>query len=281
MAASGTRVAVVTGASAGIGRHTALGLARSGMRVVLVGRNPERTEAARRFVAERVPGAEIETVLADFASLDSVRALAAEVLALCKRIDVLVNNAGLISPRYAVSGDGYEITVAVNHLAPFLLTNLLLGRLKSSVPARIVTVASQAHRRAQLDPATMTRPADWTPLSAYGRSKLANILFTRALARRLDPAIVTACCLHPGMIATDIGDRAGSLAGLGWRLAKLFLPGPDKGAATSIFLATVADPKPFHGAYLIDKVIAEPDTAARDEGLGEVVWQESARLVGI
>src|ERR1700735_2760795 len=115
MAASGTRVAVVTGASAGIGRHTALGLPRSGMRVVLVGRNPERTEAARRFVADRVPGAKLDTVLADFASLDSVRALAAEVLALCKRIDVLVNNAGLISPRYAVSGDGYEITVAVNH----------------------------------------------------------------------------------------------------------------------------------------------------------------------
>jgi NAD(P)-dependent dehydrogenase (short-subunit alcohol dehydrogenase family) len=280
MAASG-RVAVVTGASAGIGRHTAIGLARTGLRVVMVGRNPERTEAARRFVAERVPGAEIETVLADFASLDSVRALATDLLTRCERIDVLVNNAGLIAPRHSLSADGYEITIAVNHLAPFLLTNLLLDRLRASAPARIVTVASQAHRGAQLDPTTMTRPADWSPLSAYGRSKLANTLFTRALAHRLDPMIVTACCLHPGMIATDIGDRAGSLAGLGWRLVKPFLPGPDKGAATSIFLATVSDPTPFHGTYVIDKAITQPDPAARDDRLAEALWQESARLVGI
>jgi retinol dehydrogenase 12 len=281
MAADGTRVALITGASAGIGTHTALGLARAGIRVIMVGRDPERTEAARRFVAGQMPTAEIDTALADFTSLDAVRSLAADVLGRHDRLDVLVNNAGLISPRQAVSADGYELTVAVNHLAPFLLTNLLLDRLKASAPARIVTVASQAHRGARLDPATMTRPAEWTPLSAYGRSKLANILFTRTLARRLDPAIVTACCLHPGMIATDIGNRAGSLAGLGWRLARLFLPGPDKGAATSIFLATVTDPKPFHGAYVIDKAVAQADAAARDDRLAETLWQESAPLVGI
>jgi retinol dehydrogenase-12 len=275
------RIAVVTGASAGIGRHTALGLARAGMRVVMVGRDPERTEAARCFVAERVPGAEIETALTDFSSLETVRALAADLLARHDRLDILVNNAGLISRRYAMSAEGYEMTVAVNHLAPFLLTNLLLERLKASAPARIVTVASQAHRGARLDPATMARPADWTPLSAYGRSKLANVLFTRALARRLDPAIVTAACLHPGMIATDIGDRAGALAGLGWRLAKLFIPGPDKGAETSVFLATTPDATRFHGAYVIGKAIAEPDPAARDDRLGEALWAESARLVGL
>jgi retinol dehydrogenase-12 len=284
MAASGSGVAIVTGASAGIGLHTALGLARAGMRVVMVGRSPERIEAARRFVAERAPGAELDTALADFSSLDEVRALAADILARHERIDVLVNNAGVISPRYAVSAEGYEITVAVNHLAPFLLTHLLLDRLKASAqgnPARIVTVASQAHRGARLDVATMAHPANWTPLSAYGRSKLANILFTRTLAQRLDPATVTASCLHPGVIATDIGDQAGTVAGLGWRLAKLFLPGPDKGAATSIFLATVADPTPFHGAYVIGKKIAEPDTAARDDRLAEALWRESAHLVGL
>ena len=151
------------------------------------------------------------------------------------RIDVLVNNAGLIWPRLAQSTDGHELIVAVNHLAPFLLTNLLLDRLKQSAPARIVNVASTAHKGARLDPATMTKPADWTPLSAYGRSKLANVLFTRALARRLDPASVTVCCLHPGTIATDIGNRAGTLAGVGWRLAKLFLPGPETGARTRCF----------------------------------------------
>lgn len=285
MAANGSRVAIVTGASAGIGLHTALGLARAGMQVVMVGRHPQRTAAAQRFVAQKVSSATIDTAVADFSSLDEVRTLAADILAQHERIDVLVNNAGLISRHYAVSAEGYELTVAVNHLAPFLLTNLLLDRLKASAregeASRIVTVASQAHRGARLDLATMTHPAGWTPLSAYGRSKLANILFTRALAARLDPALVTASCLHPGVIATDIGNRAGALAGIGWQLAKLFLPGPDKGAATSLFLATTPDPAPFHGAYVIGKSIAEPDAAACDERLAAELWEESARLVGL
>jgi NAD(P)-dependent dehydrogenase (short-subunit alcohol dehydrogenase family) len=275
------KLAVVTGASAGIGLQTALGLARPGMRVVMVGRHPRRTEAARGLVAMQVPGAEVETALADFSVLDEVRALAADILARHERIDVLINNAGVISPRYAVSAEGYELTLAVNHLAPFLLTGLLLERLKASAPARVVTVASQAHRGARLDLATMTHPPGWTPLSAYGRSKLANILFTRALAKRLRATTVAACCLHPGVIATDIGDRAGSVAGLGWRLAKMFLPGPDKGARTSVFLATTPDPTPFHGAYVIGKAIAEPDAAARDDRLAAALWEESARLVGL
>ncbi|HTW52008.1 MAG TPA: SDR family NAD(P)-dependent oxidoreductase [Stellaceae bacterium] len=285
MAASGAKVAIVTGASAGIGLYTALGLARAGMRVVMVGRDHDRTAAAQQLVAERAPGGEPETMLADFSSLDEVRGLAAKLLAQCERIDVLVNNAGMIASRPGFSADGYEITVAVNHLAPFLLTHLLLDRLKETAqadkPTRIVTVASQAHRGTRLDPAKLPWPAVWSPLSAYGRSKLANILFTRLLAGRLDPRIVTATCLHPGVIATQIGNNAGIVAGLGWRFAKMFLPGPDKGAETSIYLATVADPTPFHGAYVIGKKIAEPDTAARDDSLAEAVWKESAKLVGL
>ena len=279
------KIALVTGANAGIGLYTALGLARAGMRVIMTGRDKGRTETAQRFVAERAPGAQVETALADFSSLAAVRALAADILGRHERLDVLVNNAGLISPRYAESSAGYELTIAVNHLAAFLLTGLLLDRLKASAQAggvsRIVTVASIAHKGAKLDPATMTKPETWTPLSAYRRSKLANILFTRSLARRLDAAIVTAACLHPGVIATDIGNRAGTLAGLGWRLAKPFLAGPDKGAAASIFLATTADPIRFHGAYVIGRGIAEPDPAASDEPLGEALWRESARLVGL
>ena len=185
-------VALVTGASAGIGLHTAGRLANAGMRVILVGRDRERTEAARRQIRERIPTAETETAVADFSSLAAVRELAAGILARHERLDVLVNNAGLISPRFETSAEGHEMTIAVNHLAPFLLTNLLLDRLKASAPARVVTVASVAHRGSRLDPATMSQPADWTPLSAYGRSKLANIVFTRALARRLDPAQVVA-----------------------------------------------------------------------------------------
>jgi retinol dehydrogenase 12 len=285
MEASSAKLAIVTGASAGIGLHTALGLARAGMRVVMVGRDQERTAAARRFVAERAPSAAPETMLADFSSLDEVRDLAANILARHERIDVLVNNAGMIASGPGFSADGYEITIAVNHLAPFLLTHLLLDRLKETAqvdkPTRIVTVASQAHRGTRLDPAMLTWPAVWSPLSAYGRSKLANILFTRILASRLDPQIVTATCLHPGVIATQIGNNAGIIAGIGWRLAKPFLRGPDKGAETSVFLATVADPTPFHGAYVIGKKIAEPDTAARDNSLAEAVWRESAKLVGL
>jgi NAD(P)-dependent dehydrogenase (short-subunit alcohol dehydrogenase family) len=127
----------------------------------------------------------------------------------------------------------------------------------------------------------MTWPPDWTPLSAYGRSKLANILFTRALARRLDPATVAVSCLHPGVIATGIGNRAGMLAGLAWRLGTLFMPGPEKGAETSVFLATTPDPKPFHGTYVIGRTPARPDPLARDDALGEMLWAESARLVGL
>ena len=286
MNAAGERVAVVTGASAGIGLYTALGLARQGMQVVLVGRDPARTERARRLVAERSGSGALDTALADFASIAAVRRLADALLAGYDRIDLLVNNAGLISPQFQLSEDGYELTVAVNHLAPFLLTNLLLDRLRASAQtnraiSRIVTVASQAHRSARLDPGTMTKPQDWTPLSAYGRSKLCNVLFTRALARRLDARQVTTACLHPGVVATAIGDRAGAIAGFGWRLIKPFLISPERGAANSLFLAAVPDPTPFHGAYVVGKRVAEPDAVARDDRLGEELWAESARLVGL
>jgi NAD(P)-dependent dehydrogenase (short-subunit alcohol dehydrogenase family) len=161
------------------------------------------------------------------------------------------------------------------------LTNLILDRLKESAPSRIVNVASTAHRGARVDLATMAAPPEWTPLSAYGRSKLCNILFTRALARRLQGTGVTATCLHPGVIATDIGDRAGGLASLGWRLAKPFLKSAQAGAATSLFLATVPNPAPFAGAYVVGTKITQTDPAARDDRLGENLWIESARLVGI
>src|SRR5215469_4224030 len=196
------RTAVVTGASSGIGLHTALGLARTGMRVAMAGRDRARTEAARRFVSERSGSDRVAVALADFSRLAEVRRLADELLAGNGGLDLLVNNAGLMSPRYRFSFDGFELTFAVNHLAPFLLTNLLLDRLKASAPARVITVASRAHRGSRIDLATITGSRGWSIGKSYGRSKLCNILFTRELARRLEGTGVTATCLHPGVVAT-------------------------------------------------------------------------------
>jgi NAD(P)-dependent dehydrogenase (short-subunit alcohol dehydrogenase family) len=274
------RVALVTGASSGIGLYTALGLARAGMRVVIAGRDRARTEAARRFVAEKSGSEHVGTALADFSRLSDVRRLADEIQSGHDRVDVLVNNAGLLSPKYRLSADGFELTFAVNHLAPFLLTNLLLERLKASAPARIITVASEAHRGQRIDIGDLTRPGDWTMRKAYGRSKLCNILFTRHLASRLDPGEVVATCLHPGMVATAIGQRGG-LAELAWRLMKPFMIGPEQGAETPVLLSTAPDPTPFHGAYVIRKSLVEPDAAARDNDLARRLWLESARLVGL
>jgi NAD(P)-dependent dehydrogenase (short-subunit alcohol dehydrogenase family) len=274
------QVAVVTGASSGIGLYTALGLARAGMRVIMAGRDRGRTDAARRLVTERSGSDRVEVALADFSRLADVRRLAKEILAAHDRLDVLVDNAGLVSPRYRLSADGFELTFAVNHLAPFLLTNLLLDRLKASAPARIVTVASEAHRRNRIDVGDLTRPRDWTMMRAYGRSKLCNIVFTRELASRLDPDEVVATCLHPGMVATRIGQRGGLLE-LGWRVLKPFMLRPEKGAETPVFLATAPDPKRFHGGYVIRKALTQPDPAALDSGLARRLWDESARMAGL
>jgi NAD(P)-dependent dehydrogenase (short-subunit alcohol dehydrogenase family) len=274
------RVAIVTGASSGIGLYTALGLARAGMRVVMTGRSRERTERARDFVAARVTGAELETALADFASLAAVRGLAGEILSRHQRIDVLVNNAGLLSPGFRLSEDGYEMTFAVNHLAPFLLTNLLLDRLKRSLPARVVTVSSRAHRGQRINLATITGSQDWSMTKAYGRSKLCNILFTRELAGRLEGSGVFAMCLHPGVVATEFGHRGGVVE-LGWRLAKPFMISAEKGADTALFLATVPDPAPFNGGYVVGRRLEQPDPAALDNGTARRLWDESARLTNL
>jgi NAD(P)-dependent dehydrogenase (short-subunit alcohol dehydrogenase family) len=272
------RIAIVTGASAGIGLYTALGLARAGMRVVMLGRDRTRTEAARRFVREHSGSDGIDILLADFSRLADVRRVADEILSVADGIDVLVNNAGLMSRHYRFSFDGFELTFAVNHLAPFLLTRLLLDRLRASGPARIVNVASEAHRGHSLHFADLARPLDWGTLKAYGRSKLCNILFTRELATRLDGSGVVAACLHPGFVATAIGQRGG-LTELAWRLMKPFMKSPEKGAETSLFLATVSEAGPFHSGYVVGRALARPDPRALDSYLARRLWDESARLV--
>ena len=280
MAANVERIALVTGASSGIGLHIAIGLARAGMGVVIAGRDRARTEAARRFIIECSRSDRVEIVLADFSRLAEVRRLAEEFLSSHDRLDVLVNNAGLFSPKYRISADGFELTFAVNHLAPFLLTNLLFERPKTSAPARIINVASEAHRHNRIDIGNLARPQDWTMAKAYGRSKLCNILFTKELASRVDANEIVATCLHPGMVATAIGQRGG-LVELGWRLMKPFMIGPVQGAETPVFLATVADPTPFHGGYVVRKTLTQPGSPALDSRLARRLWDESTRLVEI
>ncbi len=268
------KVVVVTGASSGIGAAAAVELAKRGATVVPVGRNPRRLAQ----VAEQVGG---EPLQADFASLAAVRGLAGELLERHARIDVLVNNAGLVTSRRELTEDGYEKTFAVNHLAPFLLTNLLLDRLRASAPARVVTTSSGAHGGGRLDFDDLQSERSWSMMRAYGTSKLANVLFTRGLAMRVDPAEVTANCLHPGVITTRLGRGAGRLGGLVWTAGGVFMRSPKRGAATIVYLATSEEGGEVTGGYYENSRPAGTSGAAGDIELADRLWLESERLVGL
>jgi NAD(P)-dependent dehydrogenase (short-subunit alcohol dehydrogenase family) len=265
---------VVTGASSGIGAAAASELALLGATVVPVGRDRRRLDDIARKTGS-------EPLQADFASLAQVRALADSLLHRCERIDVLVNNAGLVSRERSITVDGFETTFAVNHLAPFLLTNLLLERLRASAPARVITTSSDAHRSGVLDIDDLQGERKWSSWSAYSNSKLANVLFTRALARRLNGAGVSANCLHPGVIGTRLGRDAGGIFGVGWRVAKNFFKGPAKGASTIVYLATAPEGGEVSGSYFVDSRQAVPSLQAQDDELAEQLWEKSERLVGL
>jgi NAD(P)-dependent dehydrogenase (short-subunit alcohol dehydrogenase family) len=276
------KLCIVTGATAGIGYETALGLTRWGAKVVLTGRNAAKGEAALATIRKEIPGAAVEFLSADFASLQAVRGLAAVILDKYEKIDVLVNNAGGFHPKRTLTVDGYETTFAVNHLAPFLLTNLLLGKLTASSPARIVTVASVAHKKhgANLDdPNSEKHYGMW---SAYANSKLANILFTAELAQRLAGTGVTANCLHPGLVGSNIGAASHHVPlQLIWKLATPFLLSSAEGARTSLYLATSPDVAGVTGKYFDKCRPVEPSPAAQDMVAARKLWDESARMVGL
>ncbi len=268
------RVVVVTGASAGIGEAAAIALAARGATVVPVGRDPGRLAA----IGERVG---VEPLRADFASLTQVRALAAALLERYAHVDALVNNAGLVAGRRLLTEDGHETTFAVNHLAPFLLTNLLLARLQASGPARVVTTSSHAHGNGRLDFEDLQGERSWSSWGAYANSKLANILFTRALAGRLDMAEVTANCLHPGVIRTRLGRGAGGVLGAGWSLARPFFGSPRRGAETIVHLVASSEGAEVTGAYYAGSRPAGTSAAAADYEAAERLWEVSAELVGL
>jgi NAD(P)-dependent dehydrogenase (short-subunit alcohol dehydrogenase family) len=270
---------VVTGASNGIGLHTATGLARLGASVALVARDRARGEAALAATREASAGGAASLFLADLASLGQVRRLGAELAAALPRLDVLVNNAGAIHVTRKVSEDGHELTFAVNHLAPFLLTALLLPRLRAAAPARVVTVSSEAHRMAPLDLDDLQAERGYGGMKVYGRSKLANVLFANELARRLDGDGVTSNSLHPGVVATGFGRNDPGWLRLLVTVARPFLVTPEKGARTSIHVAASPELARVSGRYFKDRREVAPAPFARDAGVQRRLWEISERLV--
>ena len=273
------KVCVVTGATSGIGKAAAAALARLGATVVLIGRDRGRTEAvaAEIGLASTAPPL---TEIADLASLEQVRGLAERVAGL-GRIDVLVNNAGVVLGERRITADGFEHVFAVNHLAPFLLTSLLLPQLAASAPARVVTVASDAHSAARLDLSDPNLEHGWDSWRSYANSKLANILFTRELARRLEGTGVTASCAHPGVVRTGFGRESRPLLRLGLKVARPFLLSPERGADTIVYLASSPDVADQAGQYYVKRRPREPSVAARDDTSARQLWEISEKMTGL
>lgn len=276
------KVCLITGATAGIGEVAARELARKGARVVLVGRSRERCEATLGRIREEVPGAEVEALVADLSSQSEIRRLAGEFRMRFDRLDILLNNAGALFAQRQETADGIERTWALNHLAYFLLTNLLLEPLQAAAPSRVVCVASGAHRAVPgLNWDDLEGRQHYRPFRAYSQSKLANILFARELARRLEGAGVTANALHPGFVATNF------MAGNGWlgvflRLsARLIAIKPEQGARTSIYLASSPEVEGLTGRYFEKCREARPSKAALDDDAARRLWEISMRMTGL
>ena len=283
------KTCLVTGATNGIGKVTARELARMGARVVMVGRNRGRAEAALGEVRRASGNEQVELVLADLSSMAEVRRIAAEFLASHDALHVLVNNAGAMNTSRTLTVDGYETTFATNHLAYFLLTHLLLDRIKATArdgqAARIVNVSSRAHGRGPIDFDDLHAERGYSIAKAYGRSKLANVLFTYELARRLEGTGVTANALHPGVVRTGFGKNSGGLLGnvvkVGISGVGLFFSSPEKGAETSIYLATSPEVEGVTGKYFARSRETPSSADSHDREAARLLWQVSEQLCGI
>jgi NAD(P)-dependent dehydrogenase (short-subunit alcohol dehydrogenase family) len=273
---------LVTGATSGIGLEASVDFASRGATVVMVGRDPERTDRAVAEVKSRAKAGDVSSLLCDFGSQRQIRALADAYRAKHARLDILVNNAGLVSPSRTLTEDGIETTFAVNHLGYFLLTNLLLDLVVKSAPSRIVNVSSEGHRRGSMDFDDLGFAKGYFIMAAYSRSKLGNVLFTRELARRLEGKNVTVNCLHPGGVATGIWAKAPkgtrTLIAL---LGKLFFISAHEGAQTIVYLATSPDVASVTGEYFKNNRSVKIARLGRDDALAAKLWDVSAKMTGL
>jgi NAD(P)-dependent dehydrogenase (short-subunit alcohol dehydrogenase family) len=292
------KTCIITGGTSGIGAAAALGLARRGARIAIVGRNPHRCEEAARSIAQRAGAGSVEWLACDLSSQVRVRRLASECLARFPRIDVLVNNAGAIFEYRQESVDDVEMTLALNHLGPFVLTNLLLERLKQSVPSRVITVSSGAHTDVPSfdfdDPEAKRTgyPTDWgrslfysiakpwghPAFVQYAQTKLANLLFAFELARRLEGSGVTSNALDPGLVATNFSAHPGVYMWFMRRYGTWFGVLPEEGAKTIVHLAAAPDIEGVTGAYFKKEQQAEPSAASRDFAAAQRLWRLSEEM---
>jgi NAD(P)-dependent dehydrogenase (short-subunit alcohol dehydrogenase family) len=281
MANMNGKICMVTGATSGIGEATSLELARMGASVVLVGRNPSRCEASVARIKQETGNSSIEYLVADLSSMALVRQVVQQFQEKHKRLDVLVNNAGAAFLRRQVSVDGIEMTFALNHINYFLLTLLLLDTLKTSLPTRIVNVASDSHRGQKLDFDDLQIQKGYSVMKAYGRSKLANVLFTYELARRLNGTSVTVNALHPGTVATRIWEKGGPLNPLISLVMRRFTIPVEQGAKTVIYLASSPEVEGLTGEYFTDCKVVRSDPASYDQASAKRLWDISLKLTGL
>ena len=276
------KVVLITGASSGIGKQTALGLSKMGASLVLICRDRERGEAAKEEVMRTAGTGAVDLLLADLLPLREVKRVAAEFEGTHPKLDVLINNAGASFTNYDETEDGIERTMAINYFAPFLLTNLLLGALKKSAPSRVVNITSSEHFDARLDLDNVGKDHRMGTVGsdAYRRSKLAVVLFTYELARRLQGTGVTANCLHPGAVRTKIWSHVGALTPL-FRFMSLFMPSAEKGARAPIYLASSQDVVGVSGKYYAKNVPRRSSEASYDEAAARRLWELSARMTGL
>jgi retinol dehydrogenase 14 len=277
----GGKTVLITGGTSGIGKAAAVALAAMGANVVIVGRNQERGEVAVEEIRARSHNESVELLLADLSVQSEVRGLAQEFQERHDRIDVLVNNAGLVQSKRTESPDGIETTLAINHLAPFLLTNLLLERLEESAPSRVITVSSEAQRWGKMDFEDLQSRRKYRGFPVYGMTKLANIMFTYELAERLNGTGVSATCLHPGSVGTNFGQNNRGPMALFFRTFKPFMRSAEQGADTLVWLASSPEVDGVSGKYFSDRKEIEARKLAYDLTSRRRLWEISEELTGL